>query len=36
VNGSHFAEFPIRNPNLQAIQWAEAEGDLTGVQIMAP
>jgi len=36
VNGNHLTEFPIRNPNLQAIQWADLEGDVTGAQISAP
>jgi hypothetical protein len=36
VNGNHFAEYPIRDPNLQAIQWAEVDGDVTGVQVNAP
>lgn len=36
VNGNHFTEFRLRNPNLQAVQWVEVEGDLTGVTISAP
>jgi hypothetical protein len=36
VNGNHFTEFQNRNPNLQAIQWVETEGDVSGVQINVP
>jgi hypothetical protein len=36
VNGAHFTEFRLRDPNLQAIQWIEVEGDITNVQIHVP
>jgi len=36
VNGNHFGEYPVRNPNLQALQWADMDGDVTGGQINAP
>jgi len=36
VNGTHFTEFRLRNPDLQAIQWVEVTGDVTGVTINAP
>jgi hypothetical protein len=36
VNQSHFTEFRLRNPNLQAVQWVEVDGDLTGVTINIP
>jgi len=36
VNSAHYTEFRQRNPNLQAIQWVEVTGDVTGVTINAP
>lgn len=36
VNGAHFTEFRLRNPNLGAVQWVEVEGDVTNVAIQAP
>lgn len=33
VNNKHFIEFAHRNPNLQAIQWVETEGDASDVTI---
>jgi hypothetical protein len=36
VNQAHFTEFRLRNPNLQAVQWVEVDGDLTGVTINIP
>jgi len=36
VNGAHFTEFRLRNPNLQAAQWVEVDGDLANVQVNVP
>lgn len=33
VNNKHFVEFVHRNPNLQAIQWVETDGEASGVAI---
>lgn len=33
VNNKHFIEFVHRNPNLQAIQWVETDGEASGVAI---
>lgn len=33
VNNKHFIEFVHRNPNIQAIQWVETDGDASGVTI---
>jgi hypothetical protein len=36
VNGAHYTQFNLRNPNLQAIQCAEIEGDVTNATINCP
>lgn len=36
VNGAHYTQFALRNPNLAAVQWCEVEGDLTNIQVHCP
>jgi len=36
VNGAHFTEMRHRNPNIQAVQWVEVDGDVSAVNINCP